>query len=211
MDSRIVQKLQRFHNRWNRLRRELLNSQNDAPAGPEPGAVERVYHVFAGRLLCALDGAIRVGFEFLPLPWLRTYRQAKAWFREGGLNSSDQRISVWREFLAHKATILVSLVVLIGVAVADYYTGAAVSLMPFYIIPAVIPTLVINRRWGTFAAALSALVWAFLQNVDNPLVNLTHPGIWLWDSFMRFLVVEIVVLLLDRIRIEIRSKKTSND
>jgi hypothetical protein len=54
-------------------------------------------------------------------------------------------------------------------------------------------------------------VWAFLQNVDNPLVNLTHPGIWLWDSFMRFLVVEIVVLLLDRIRIEIRSKKTSND
>jgi thiamine transporter ThiT len=118
---------------------------------------------------------------------------------------------VWREFLAHKATVLASLIVLVLVAVADYYTGVAVSLMPFYIIPAVILTVIINRRWGTFAAALSALVWGFMQNVDNPLVNLTHPGIWLWDAFMRFLVVEIVVLLLDRIRIEIRSKETLND
>jgi hypothetical protein len=46
-----------------------------------------------------------------------------------------------------------------------------------------------------------------LQNVDNPLVNLKQPGVWLWDTFMRFLVVEIVVLLLERIRVEIRSKE----
>jgi hypothetical protein len=83
--------------------------------------------------------------------------------------------------------------------------------MPFYILPAAILTLVVNRRWGTIAATLSALVWAFIQNVDNPLVNLSRPGIWLWDVFMRFLVVEIVVLLLDRIRIEIRSKKPLNE
>jgi hypothetical protein len=211
MDPLIVQKLRRFHNRWNRLGHELLNLQNSAGSGPEPGTLERVYHRFVGRLLCGMDGAIRVAFEFLPLPWLRTYRQAKAWFGERGPAPSGQRISVWHEFLAHKATVLASLIVLMVVAAADYYSGAAVSLMPFYIIPALILTMIVNRRWGTFAAALSALVWAFLQNVDNPLVNLTRPGIWLWDAFMRFLVVEIVVLLLDRIRIEIRSKETLCD
>ena len=205
-DQRIVQKLQRFHNRWGRLRRELLNLQNDVGQESEPGLVERAYHRLAGRLLCGMDGAIRVGFEFLPLPWLRTYRQAKAWFNEGNV-APDQRRSLREEFFSYKETILASLVVLILVLVADYFTTAAVSLMPFYIIPAAILALVVNRRWGTIAAALSALSWPLLQNVDNPLVNLKQPGVWLWDTFMRFLVVEIVVLLLERIRVEIRSKE----
>ncbi len=203
----IVQKLQRFHNRWNRLSRESLDLQSHGAPGPEPGIVERLYHQFAGCLLCGMDDAVRVGFEFLPLPWLRTYRQAKAWFMAGSASSSDKQLSPRDEFLANKATILVSIIVLGLVAAADYYTPVAFSLMPFYIVPSMILTLVISRRWGTFAAALSALVWALVQNVDNPLVNLKNPGILLWDAFMRFLVVEIVVLLLERIRIEIRTKK----
>ena len=202
---RVVQKLQRFHNRWNRLRHVLLNFEGNAATEPEPGTFERVYHRSLGWLLCGMDGAIRVGFEFLPLPWLRTYRQAKGWFNEG--MAPEERLSLREEFLADKTTILVSLIVLGLVALADYYTPAAVSLMPFYIVPSMILTLVISRRWGTFAAALSALAWAFVQNTQNPLVNLNNPGVWLWDVFMRFLVVEIVVLLLDRIRIEIRKRK----
>ena len=206
VDPRVVQKLQRFHNRWKRLRHQLLNLPGNAPTGPEPGIFERTYHRLAGIVLCGLDSAIRLGFEFLPLPWLRTYRQAKAWLNEG--IAPEERLSLCEEFRIHKATVLASLVILILVAAADYYTPAGVSLMPFYIIPSMIPTLVISRRWGTFAAALSALVWAFVQNTQNPLVNLNNPGVWLWDAFMRFLVVEIVVLLLDRIRVEIRNKKT---
>lgn len=209
-DARVVQKLRRFQNRWSRLCLLWLNLKNNAPPGPEPALFERAYHRTAGRLLCGVDAVIRVGFEFLPLPWLRTYRQAKAWFY-GGNAAPEQPSSLGQEFRTYKETILAGLVVLGLVAVADYYTSAAVSLMPFYIVPAAILTLVINRRWGTIAAALSALVWALLQNVDNPLVNFKQPGIWLWDAFMRFLVVEIVVLLLDRIRVEIRSKKPLND
>lgn len=211
VNPRVIQKLQRFHDRWNRLRHELLDLQCNEATGPEPGTFERLYHQFAGRFMCGLDGAIRVSFEFLPLAWLRTYRQAKAWFREAGPASLDRQLSFRDQLLAHKATVLASVVVLMLVAAADYYTGAAVSLMPFYIIPALILTLLINRRWGTVAAALSALVWGLVQNVDNPIVNLKHPGIWMWDAFMRFLVVEIVVLLLDRIRIEIRSKEPLED
>lgn len=206
-DPRIVRKLQCFHNRWNRLRNELLNFRDNAACGPEPGTIEIGYHRFLGRLVCGMDGAIRIAFEFLPLPWLRTYRQAKAWFMAGNVSPSDKQLSLWDEFIGNKATILASIIVLGLVAVADYYTPAAVSLMPFYIIPSMILTLVISRRWGTFAALLSALVWALVQNIDNPLVNLKNPGIWLWDVLMRFLVVEIVVLLLERIRVEIRSKK----
>ncbi|HEX3626757.1 MAG TPA: sulfotransferase [Verrucomicrobiae bacterium] len=208
--KRVDQKLQRFHNRWNRLRRDLLHSQHTVPTGPEPGAFELIYHRFLGSLLCGMDRSIRLAFEFLPLPWLRTYRQAKAWFKDGSI-ASDQRRSLREDLAGHKETVLASLIILGLVAAADYYSSAAVSLMPFYILPAAILTLVVNRRWGTIAATLSALVWAFIQNVDNPLVNLSRPGIWLWDVFMRFLVVEIVVLLLDRIRIEIRSKKPLNE
>ncbi|HTV39226.1 MAG TPA: sulfotransferase [Candidatus Sulfotelmatobacter sp.] len=209
VNPRVVRKLQRFDNRWNRMRHELLNFQDNAAAGPEPGVFERVYHRLLGRLFCGVDGAIRVGFEFLPLPWLRTYRQAKAWFNEGVV-PPDQRLSMREEFHVHRATVLASLVVLGLVAAADYYTSVAVSLLPFYIIPAAIVTLVINRRWGTMASVVSALVWGFVQNIDNPLVNLKSPGVWFWDAFMRFLAVEIVVLLLDRIRIEIRNKKTQD-
>jgi hypothetical protein len=192
------------------LRRQLLNLESDAADGPEPGPLERIYHRVVGALLCDIDGTIRVSFEFLPLPWLRTYRQAKAWLNEGKA-APDQRRSMGQEFVAYKETILAGLIVLGLVALADYYTGAAVSLMPFYIIPAAILTLIINRRWGTIAAVFSALVWALLQNVDNPLVNLKRPGVWLWDASMRFLVIEIVVLLLNRIRVEIRTKEHLSD
>ncbi|MGH8022521.1 MAG: sulfotransferase family protein, partial [Limisphaerales bacterium] len=127
----VAQKLQRFQNRWNRLRQGLLNFKTGAAAGPEPGILERVRHGLSGRLLCSRDSAIRVGFEFLPLPWLRTYRQAKSWFNEGR-PPPEHRPSLSEEFGAHKATILAGLVVLGLVALADYFTGAAVSLMPFY-------------------------------------------------------------------------------
>ncbi|MGH7980420.1 MAG: sulfotransferase, partial [Limisphaerales bacterium] len=210
IDPRIVRKLQRFDNRWNRLRRELLNFQGNGPVGPEPGWFELWHHRLIGRIFCGMEGGIRVAFEFLPLSWLRTYRQAKAWFKANE-TASDKQLSLRGEFIAHKATILASLIVLGLVAAGDFYTGAAISLMPFYILPATILTLVINRRWGTFAAIVSALVWGFLQNADNPMVNLTRPEVWLWDASMRFLVVEIVVLLLNRIRVEIRAQKDSND
>lgn len=203
----VVQKLQRYHNRWNRLRRQMLDHQDNNPVtGPEPALLERLYHHMAGSFLCRMDSAIRCGFEFLPLPWLRTYRQTKAWFKAGRSASTARP---WRdELLNNKATILLSLVLLVLVVIADYLTANAVSLTPFYLIPAAILTLVIGRRWGTFAAVLSALGWGMLKNATHPLVNFSHPAVWLWDLGMRFLVIETVVLLLGRIRVEIGSQKT---
>lgn len=200
----VVEKLQRYQNRWNRMRHQML-AHPDSPAGPEPALLERLYHHMAGSFLCRMDSAIRCGFEFLPLPWLRTYRQTKAWFKAG--NSASAR--PWRdELLNNKATILLSLIILALVTVADYVTGVWVSLALFYMVPASILTLVIGRRSGTFGAALSAFAWALVKNAVNPFINSSHPAVWLWDAMMRFLVIETVVLLLDRIRVEVAAQKT---
>lgn len=204
-----ARKLQRYQNRWNRLRREVLAHQDNSTSGQEPALLERLYDRITGSFLCRMDSAIRCGFEFLPLPWLRTYRQAKAWFKAGKSPVSPRS---WRdELLSNKATILLSLVILALVTVADYITSFAISLMPFYIIPAAILTLVIGRRWGTFAAMLSVLAWAMVKNATNPYINLSHPAIWTWDAVMRFLVIETVVFLLGRIRVDIGAQKTSRE
>ena len=210
-DTRAAEKLERFHQRWKRLCHEKLGFPQPSPSVPEPGLLERLYHQWAGSILCGMDTVIRVSFEFLPLPWLRTYRQAKAWFKAGRAAAQAEKPSFINEFRANLATVLLSILVLIIVAIADHLTGVAVSLMPFYIIPAAIMSLVINRRWGTMAAATSALTRAFIQNTENPFVNFAHPAVCLWDAFMRFLVIEIVVLLLERIRLEIGSKQNLSD
>lgn len=206
-----VQKLERFRNRWDRLRHQLFNHPGESSVRPEPSFVERLYHQFAGMSLYTMDGVKRALLEFLPLSWLRTYRLAKAWFRAGRAASTINRRPLREEFWDNKATILLSFLILAIVAVADHVTGVAVSLAPFYLIPASILALVVNQRWGTFAAIISSIVWGLVQNMDNPFMNLSHLGIWLWDVLMRFMVIEVVVLLLERIRIEISSPKIPSE
>ena len=208
---RTVQKLQRFRNRWNRLRQEKFHHQTGSTGGREPGLWERLYHQFAGSVICRTDAAKRALHEFLPLPWLRTYRQIKAWFLAGRPIARANRQPLHNEFRMNKATILLSLFILAVCVVADYLTPPEVSLLPFYLIPAAILALVINRRWGTFAAAVSAIAWALVQSLHSPRINFSHLDIWLWDLLMRFLTFEVVVLLLARIRLELSSQKATSD
>ena len=210
-NPRTVQKLQRFSKRWNRMRWELFGHQTPQLYGGEPALPERLYHQFAGSMICRTDAVKRALIEFLPLPWLRTYRQVKAWFLAGRPMERANRLPLHREFRTHTATILLSLFVLAVVVLADYLTGTEVSLLPFYMITPAIMTLVISQRWGTFAAVISAIAWALEQNVESSLINFSHLEVWLWDLLMRFLALEVVVLLLGRIRVEISSQKASSD
>jgi hypothetical protein len=207
LDPDVVQKLERFRSRWERLRHQRFKPPGDSPVRPEPSFPERLYYQFTGASLYAMDGVKRGLLEFLPLSWLRTYRLAKAWFWAGRAAAAINRRPLGEEFWANKVTILLSLLILAIIAVADHATDVAVSLAPFYMIPASILALVVNQRWGTLAAITSSIVWGLVQNIDNPFINLSHLGIWLWDVLMRFMVIEVVVLLLERIRIEISSSK----
>ena len=208
---RGILKLERYRNRWDRMRRELFHHETALSHGAEPGRTERLYHQFAGSMICRTDAAKRALIEFLPLPWLRTYRQVKAWFLAGRAAACASRQPLGNEFRTHKATILLSLVVMAACVVADWLTPAEVSLLPFYMIPPAILALVINRRWGTLAAATSAIAWALVQNLDSPRINFSHLNIWIWDLLMRFLTFEVIVLLLARIRLELSSQKASSD
>lgn len=189
----------------------MFHHQTGATGDGEPALLERFYHQFAGSMICRADAAKRALHEFLPMPWLRTYRQVKAWFLAGRPLERAIRQPLHSEFWTNKATILLSVLILVAVVAVDYLTPAAVSLLPFYMIPVAILTLVISQRWGTFAAAITALAWALVQNLDSPSINFSHLSVWLWDLVMRFLTLEVIVLLLGRIRLELSSQKSSSD
>ena len=207
-DERLVKKLQRFRIRWNRLLSQWLHIQDNPLTGPEPGMVERLYHNLAGSSLQMGHNAKRALFEFLPLPWLRTYRQMKRWFLARDAKLPLDQLSPWQEFSAHWVTILVSGIVLAGVATIDFITGPDVTFALFYLIPVALLTLIINRRWGTFAAALSAVVWSVLQHLGEH--GTLEFGVLLWNSAMRFLLFQLIILLLNRVRIEMVSVGGSN-
>jgi len=92
------------------------------------------------------------------------------------------------------------------VAVLDYLTGPHVSVAPFYLIPCAVLASVINRQWGTCAALITALTWSLVHSLEH---NRTPDGVALWNCLMHFILLQIVVLLLSRIRIETVSTTSS--
>jgi hypothetical protein len=210
IDPPSLKKLQRFDSRWHRLQRQWLGKQSNSATEREPSLMERLYCKITGSFFCAMDDGKRVLFEFLPLPWLRTYRQAKKWFGAHHGKLPTERSSLREQFSAHRITILTSCLILVVVATIDLFTGPNVTVMPFYLIPSAILTLIINFRWGTLAAATSAVVWSVLRMLDHPNLD-SHYGLILWNCAMRFLLLQFFVLILNRIRIEIMAFDSSAD
>lgn len=202
IDPAALRRLQRFGARWRRLQSQWLGNQTDAAAESEPSVLERLSCKIAGVFFQSVDGGKRALFEFLPLAWLRTYRQTKKWFLEQRAELPADRRSLNEQFRAHWITILASAAVLAVVACLDIITGPDFTLLPFYLIPCAALTLIVNHRWGTFAVATAMVIWSIIQAHQNPNLNLEHWGILLWDAGMRFVVLEVVVLLLNRVRVQ---------
>lgn len=201
----VAGKLQRFRTRWNRLQNEWAGISAVKNGEIEPSRIERLYYHGAGLFLQAMDGCRRTLIEFLPLPWLRTYRLMKENFR---LRRVEQRLSL-RELLAtHGVTILMSYAILVCVVALDYSTGPDVTMAPFYMVPSAILTLIVGRRWGIFSASLAVIFWSAIQSVE--LKGSLELGIVTWNSVMRFLVFLTVVLLLDRVRTEATSPRKAD-
>lgn len=201
LDAEVVDKLERFHARWYRLGGKRMKKSG---AETEPSFRELFYHRTLGRILFVHDTFKRTLFEFLPLPWLLTYRRTKKWFTNG---QPTRPSSVIEEFSAHRITILISCLLLGLTAWVDVITDPQLVLMPMYLIPCALPALIINRRWGTIAAVADTLVWTAARVVELPDYSSQY-GLLLWNCLMRFLVLEFVVILLDRIRLEIADAET---
>jgi hypothetical protein len=204
IEPSVLKKLQRFDARWRRLQSQWLGNQFNSSNLLEPSLMERFYHEMMGSIFYSMGVGKRVLFEFLPLAWLQSYRQTKNWFLAQPSGLSANQPSIRGQFAAHWITILTSCVILLGLSAIHLKTGPSVMLLPFYLIPTAMLTLIINSRWGTLAAIASAVTWTALTSLwafDHPNVRL-HFGFMLWNGAMRFLVLQFAVVLLNRIRIE---------
>jgi sulfotransferase family protein len=203
--SKITRKLERFRTRWTRLSPGKFDAAKSAENPKEPSFFERVRHQVAGNLLCAWDDTKRVLFEFMPLDWLRTYRGAAGWFWAARDGRADPNHS-WREQIAaHWMTILVSYLLIAVLGKIDAL-DPHFSLLPFYMLPCAALALTINWRWGTVAAVITACIGpALLRKIDT---SFAQTEVILWNSAMRFLLLEFGVVVLDRIRREFASRKS---
>jgi hypothetical protein len=198
----VAAKLVRFRNRWERLSGTRFGPKGALVGGSEPGGFEKFYHRTAGAVLTTAKSANRIAFEFLPLTWLRTYRLFKAWYRDGHLGREP---GLGRQIVEHWPTITASFAFLAGVGVADVLTGPDLTMAAFYALPAMALALIVNRGWGSLAAVVSAITWSAVQFGQKDL-DFSVACVLGWNSVMRFTVLEIMVLLLDRIRRELRSR-----
>lgn len=103
-------------------------------------------------------------------------------------------------FAEHWAVILAAGLFLAAVVTLDVVTPVQLNLAPLYLLPCITLTMVVNRRWGTIAALAAAFVGPFSQRFEDSVYR--HLPIELWNTAMRFLIFQAVVLILDRIRRE---------
>ena len=192
-----LKRLQRFATRWRRLQSPWLGEPSTVSPQREPSWAERFYFKMSGSLFCVWDGAKRLIFEFIPLAWLRGYRQAKGWF---AVRRPAVRRSLREQLSAHAITILLSYAALVVVAVIDRATGPDMTMAPFYMLPPAILALIVGTRWGIFGAVVAVICWSSIQSVE--LKGSLELGMVVWNSIMRFVVFLTVVLLLGWVRLE---------
>jgi hypothetical protein len=205
VEPAIARKLTRFRKRWERLAGRPLGLQAIPRQAGEPRFDELFFHRTAGAVLHAGDGFKRLGFEFLPLPWLRTYRLFKSyWLR--AYDGSGRQASLGVLLRQHRITVMAGFITLALVAFIDYIIGPEISCGPLYLIPCAVLALVVGRSWATIAALASALsVTLFGEGLENHFHSMLTATM-MWNVAMRFIFFEIFVLLLDRIRRDLTSE-----
>jgi hypothetical protein len=78
-------------------------------------------------------------------------------------------------------------------------SGINALMTGLYIIPCMIITLALNWRWGTVLAVVCAVLGPILQRPDPAYQSL---DIQFWNTAMRFVMYEMVVLMIERVRRE---------
>jgi len=99
--------------------------------------------------------------------------------------STLERRSEWQ-------LVLIALLMLGGVGLADYFTGAELAFSIFYLAPVVFVGWFVSGRMGVLFAALAAITWAYLDIAFGPhFSSFAHA----WNAVVRFAFFVIVLLL----------------
>jgi hypothetical protein len=194
----IVRKLERFRHRWEQLQAGWLKPAG-AAAAPPP-AVELIYHHAAGKCLTIYDSLVRAGFEFLPLPWLRVYRLLKDWVVNPPSGELDEKTSLAKDCQRHWQTLLTAAVILGGVAFIHLHSNPHLMFILFYAVPCALVALVVNNRWASLFVLFSSIIPPIVQFDGD--TDYKSPQVFVWNFFSRFILLEILILTIGRIRLE---------
>jgi glycosyltransferase involved in cell wall biosynthesis len=195
----IVKKLERYRHRWERMQAGWLKPPA-GPAQPEPGPVESVFHTAAGQLGTWYDSLVRAGFEFLPLVWLRVYRLMKAWVVNPPSGDTDEKTSLLKDLKQHWLTILVATGLFAIVAEIHSRSNPHLMFILFYTAPCALLAAVVNLRWATLFVLASAIISPMIQYDGD--TDYQSVGVFVWNLLSRFILLEVFILTLGRIRLE---------
>jgi hypothetical protein len=193
----VVRKLERFRNRWQQQQASQINS-TATTAQSKPGPIEFVWHNWLGRALTIYDSLVRAVFEFLPLTWLRVYRLLKHWVVNPPSGAMDEKTFLIKDFKQHWFTILFATALLGVTAICELHINPHLSFILFYAIPCVLVALVVNIRWATLVVIASAILPAIIKAKGDS--DYCPVSVFLWNLFTRFILLEIIILTLGRIK-----------
>ncbi len=124
-------------------------------------------------------------------------RQQKDFFRHHQLpNGKPVKLAeAW-------AVVLGSVLIFVGAMIFDINTDPELMVLPFYLFPCMVLTLVINLRWGIIAAVIANLAEALIEYLASPTHHYTAAEVFGWNFIMRLAISLLVIVLLNRIRSE---------
>jgi len=189
-----VNKLSGYRTRWERLQSRWLGGGNPSARRQEPGWLERIMDASNGRLFNLYDDLVRLAFEFLPISWLLTHRRFKRWLLNTPLATASRRPD-------HASSIIVALVYLASLVFVHLHANPHLMFLPLYLLPCLALALLTNLRWATFFTFICAIIAPLVQGFNS--AEYQSFSIMFWNSSMRFLLTELLVLLFVRIRTEI--------
>ena len=142
------------------------------------------------------------GRHFL-MPWFRIYRWLKQCFSNQPAQSSVKYSSWYEEFSAHRITFVTGFAALVVALVLHVVLPPDLSEPPFAILGCSLLSLVVNGRWGTIAAIFYC-VMLFAVKIYFHIEPFGMAALF-WNFVMRFLFLEIYVVLFEIIRREANS------
>jgi len=118
-----------------------------------------------------------------------------------GLDHLDERLS--RLSRAQVMLVAVGGVLLVGGV--DYLTGYEISLSVFYLGPVALAAWYAGRRTVVAIAALACVIWYIVDRAAGS--QYSHPGIPVWNAFVRFGFLFTTAALLTRLRDSLRREQ----
>jgi hypothetical protein len=130
----------------------------------------------------------------------------KEWVLNRPASAMDEKISLLQDCREHWPTLLTATGLVAAVAWVHLQANPHLFFILFYGIPCALVALVVNTRWASLFALACSIISPLIQYDGDPAYRSALVFTWNWLS--RFILLEIFVLMLGRIRQDITSEKS---